>query len=370
MDKIKILHLFASWEKGGAEMWLLKFLEKFREDPRFDNHIGALFEQGRLKEQFEKLGIPVIDFNMRHSLDLAGRHQLRKCLLSEKYDIVHSHLLKTDLMLQMASVGLNSILVSTKHNNFYNAGFINRYVENLINRRFDHIFCVSEDVRKAVTRFGTVPVDKTEVVYPVHISQSDIPGDRQLFKGKKITVGTLGRLHPVKGLKYLLRAWPKVAKKAPGSRLIIAGPDVANHKSMLLKEITTGNKQLNISWPGEVEDIINYFSKIDIFCIPSVSEGFPLSVIEAMAAGKPVVGSDVGGITEQVVNMENGILFPVGDTDALAEALLFFAKDKSEIDKMGQKSLDFVIKKFNMEDSIEKIKNTYLNLCSGEKHSE
>ncbi len=366
VNKIKILHFFASWEKGGAEIWLLRFLEKFIKDNRFENHVGALYAKGVLKDKFKALGLPVINLNMKYLFDPKGISDLKRLLRTEQYDIIHTHLLKTDLVFQYATLNGGAKLVTTKHNNFYKAGFLNSIIENKINRNFDYIFCVSRDVYQAVTQAIRVPEEKIGIAYPIPVSKESIPVKRLTKDKTSLIIGTLGRLHPVKGLKYLLEAWPLVLKKAPQAKLLIAGPDSYNYKKVLLKKIQDKYITESISWLGEIEDIPAYFSKIDIFCTPSISEGFPLSVIEAMSAGKPVIASETGGIPEQVIHMQNGLLFKVGDINAIADAVLYFANNLYKIEEMGKKSIERVVENFNIENSIEKIKQVYLNLCPGE----
>jgi glycosyltransferase involved in cell wall biosynthesis len=139
-------------------------------------------------------------------------------------------------------------------------------------------------------------------------------------------VGTVSRAEPVKGLTHLIEAAAQVAAVRPDVRwLIVGGGSQMQQLQCLAKALGVVDR---IFFEGVREDIPDLLQAMDIFVLPSLSEGFPLAAMEAMASGRPVVCSRVGGLSWLVSHEESGLLVPPADPTALAESVLRLLEDR------------------------------------------
>ena len=142
------------------------------------------------------------------------------------------------------------------------------------------------------------------------------------------TFGFVGRLLDDKGIRTLVAAHRMLRRRIPDANLLIAGaPDPANPASVTETEARSWNDEVGITWLGHVTDIAAFWAKAHVAVLPSRREGFPLSLMEAAACGRALIASDVPGCRELVLHDQNGLLFPVDDVMALADAMTRLAAD-------------------------------------------
>jgi glycosyltransferase involved in cell wall biosynthesis len=164
---------------------------------------------------------------------------------------------------------------------------------------------------------------------------------------RRPVVGTLAVLEPRKGLRFLLEAAAQVKASGIDAEYRIAG------SGPLLEELRklTGDLGLGetVRFDGFVGDAARFLAEVDIFVMPSLFEGLGVSALEAMAAGKPVIATRVGGLTESVVDGVTGILVPPQDAAALAAAIARLVKDRVTAVEMGRRGAARVSESFTME---------------------
>jgi len=142
------------------------------------------------------------------------------------------------------------------------------------------------------------------------------------------TFGFVGRLLDDKGIRTLVAAHRLLRRRIPDANLLIAGaPDSANPASVTDAEARSWNDEVGITWLGHVADIAAFWAKAHVAVLPSRREGLPLSLMEAAACGRALIASDVPGCRELVLHDQNGLLFPVDDVTALANAMARLAAD-------------------------------------------
>ena len=145
----------------------------------------------------------------------------------------------------------------------------------------------------------------------------------------------MGRLEKRKGLRYLLDAYSRIKWDMPNIRLLVVGPGSPDNES---HGILSARALQDVEFIGPVsaEDLPRYYATADIFCSPATgAESFGIVLLEAMAAGKPVVVSDIEGYANIVTDQRQGILFPPKNSEALADALVRLIKDPSLRQRMG-----------------------------------
>jgi glycosyltransferase involved in cell wall biosynthesis len=185
------------------------------------------------------------------------------------------------------------------------------------------------------------------------------------IENKDIVIGTVAKLQPKKGIHILLNAAAPIIKKFPSIKFLIVGDD-ADTAGAYLKQLKSLVHQLNITehiiFSGYRDDIPQIMEVIDIFLFPSFSESFGRSLLEAMAASKPIIASNVGGIPEVVVDGETGMLIPPGNSTELAAAISYLLKNNNLRKKMGTKGRKRVEELFTMEKNVKSIEKLYIEL--------
>lgn len=174
---------------------------------------------------------------------------------------------------------------------------------------------VSEDLKRFITKNVGVPSERIKVIY----NGQDVLPRMALEKKRRLQdelglgedeqlVGMVGSLYPVKGHKYLLAAVPRILKAHPHTTFLIVGR--GELASQLKEEVKRSGLEKQVRFLGFREDVSALLSLMDIFVLPSLSEGLSIALLEAMTAGKPVIATSVGGNPEVVVDGETGFLVP------------------------------------------------------------
>lgn len=223
-------------------------------------------------------------------------------------------------------------------------------VERLFRRKTDHFIAVSPSVARDVARWVEVQPGKIHVV-PNAIDRSKhsciSPEHREKTRNvldlapRDIMILSVGRLHRQKGLRFLIEALPHLGKEAERFVTLIAGegPEREN-LSRLASEIVSPGRCVLL---GRRNDVPSLLSAADLFVLPSLWEGCPLVVLEVWAAGVPLIATDVPGTRDMVHNGENGLLIPVRNPDAIAEAIKQIRNDPDLGDRIiegGYRSLE------------------------------
>jgi len=163
-------------------------------------------------------------------------------------------------------------------------------------------------------------------------------GFRKKYSTGEHMILYLGRLHPMKGPQYLIRALPEVLRRVPDTTLILVGPDDQGYQSYLEKVVRDLCVSGNVRFTGPIyadQERMQAYSACDVFCLPSGYEGTSQSIFQAMAQGKPVVATNVGGIPSQVTHESEGLLVPYRDPSALASSILRLLEDPNLARKMS-----------------------------------
>jgi glycosyltransferase involved in cell wall biosynthesis len=167
-----------------------------------------------------------------------------------------------------------------------------------------------------------------------------------------LIVGGVGRLSPVKGYKYLIRGFSRIASGDASVKLLLVGE--GPEEPLLREEVTRNGVQDQVLFfPGGGE-LEKFLSIMDVFCLPSLHEGLGLSVMEAMAAGRCCIASDVGGISELIQHEEEGLLFPKASPEAVSESLERVLYDRQLAQRLASKARKKALREFSIKDSVKK----------------
>lgn len=184
---------------------------------------------------------------------------------------------------------------------------------------------------------------------------------RSIGAGEENLVTFVGRLEPSKGVAYLIRAFGSLRSRHPGSRLVIVGEGSAARVDALKRLVSGLGLTRDVSFLGRVgpEVLLNAYAASYVVVLPSLMEGFGLTLLESMAASKPCVASSVGGVPEIVRDGETGILVPPGDSSALAEALSRLLADPKLASTMGRNGGAHVRQEFSAAGMIKQTADLY-----------
>lgn len=265
--------------------------------------------------------------------DLRLAFRIREFLVQNKIDILHCHDYKSNFYGLLAA-GRIVPKVATNHNWLTSSVKSKIYclIDGLLIRFFDRIIAVSDEIKDKVRRYG-IGCGKIAVVYngidagrfSHEYDPADVRSELGISEGHKI-IGIVGSLTPEKGHSFLLSAAAAVLKEYKNIKFLIIGDGPLRRN--LEDQARMFGIQESIVFAGYRSDIPRVVSQIDIFVLCSLKEGLPMALLEAMAARKPVIASNVGAVPNVLKNMETGVLIEPGDPDSLKEAIISLLGDE------------------------------------------
>jgi glycosyltransferase involved in cell wall biosynthesis len=180
-----------------------------------------------------------------------------------------------------------------------------------------------------------------------------------------ITIGFAGRLLADKGIRALVQAHGLLRQRGERIDLLIAGnPDPANPASVSYEEAQAWGRQPGITWLGQIDDIVGLWRRCHVAVLPSHREGLPMSLMEAAACGRPMIAADAPGSREVVIDGKTGLLVPIEDPAALAEAIMLLASRADLRLQYGRAARELVLAKLSTAIVGRAIVDLYLGLAA------
>lgn len=351
---VKALFVIWSLETGGAERFLVSLI-KYLDKTKFKPTVCCLNWEGIWAKELEDIDVEVIALNKRGKFDIASFIRLFKIIKKGKFDIVNTHLWAADVLGRLAAILAGTpVIITTAQNVDVWKNFLHRFTDRLLSYRTTKLIAVSQEVKKYYNQAVGIPLNKI-VVIPNAIEMekfknvSDISYlyDEFLLKKEDIVFVCIGRLTGQKGQKFLLEAVSFIKDKYPQLRLILAGD--GEDKEELYNISGRLNLDGQVIFGGYRKDIPQILNLADALILPSLYEGLPVCVLEAMAAGKPVIATKAGGTPELINDGETGFLVPTENPQALSSAIekLVNLPDKGRM--MGAKGREVVMNRFSIE---------------------
>lgn len=361
----RIALLIESDGPGGAEVMLLHLAEEMRRRGHSVLHVGPEHGAGWLSGQFRELGFESATFSHRLPVDPACVRGLTRLFRARGIGVVHSHEFAMAVYGAAAARRVNAAHVITMHGGrYYAERWRRRAALRWAARRSNALVAVSRATGADLSK--TLGLDAKDVT----VVPNGIPfrsGSRARLRGELgvaddgLLIVAIGNLYPVKGHSVLLRALaelPRDASAAPW-HLAIAGRGGEESALRTLARETGLEQQIHLL--GFRSDVPDILAAADIFVMPSLSEGLPLALVEAMAASLPVIASDVGGIPEVAVPDREALLIAPGDAHALAAALARLLDDRALRASLGTAAHGRAIRDF----SIDRMGDAYERLYRG-----
>jgi len=328
---MRVLHVDPERAWGGGEVQVLALVSVLA--ARGHASTVAAHPEGPLALAAAAAGARIIPLGIANHFDVRAALVLRR--LAPGFDVVHFHTARAHALAPL-SRGRGARLVVTRRMDYVPAG--GPYVRFLYNRAVDAVIAISEGVRTALIRVG-VRAERIRVV-PSGIDARALaapPAARAAVRREwglgddEVAVVALGALEVRKGHAVLLAAAAGLASAAPRLRYVFCGEGRQAKALAGAAAALDGAARL----VGFRRDVAACLAAADIVALPSFQEGLGVAALEAMAAGRPVVASRVGGLAEAVVHEETGLLVPPGDPTALAAALARLARDPDLRARLG-----------------------------------
>ncbi len=370
--KIKVLHLRATNFYGGPERQIHRHALAARSTD-FEIQIGSFSEQGgrpALLDIAEQDGVPTKCFEVASAYDRRSAALVRDYLRTQQIAILATHDYRTNILGRMIVKGTDTRWVAfsrgwTRENfriRLYHA------LDKFILRFADHIVAVAGGQRDKLRRLG-IPGRKITVVHNAILPESfdaiepiDLKA-RFGFPPDSLIGIAGGRFSTEKGQGYLVDAAAAVIQRNPQVRFVLFGdgPDFEAIRSRIAK---LGLSE-QIVCPGFEKNLAGCLKSADLLVNPSLSEGLPNIVLEAMAMYVPVVATAVGGVPELVTNNESGLLVRATDVSGLTEAIMRLVDDASLRQSMAQEAYRVVTESFSFEQQCEKLVQVYRGVLAG-----
>jgi glycosyltransferase involved in cell wall biosynthesis len=348
---VRVAHLVISGDIAGGQLVALQLAHALR--ARGDDALFVSPGEGAFTERARADGFRVVTIDVGRLHRVRGAIALARLLRAERVDLLHTHTLAAANVLARIAARFSRVsVVSHLHieNHFRPATrFLLRGADNVSARLAARLVAVSEDTRRAYERQG-YPA-RIDVVYNGVALDGSAPAGIRSELGvapDAPLVGEVGRLCDVKGQRELIEALAQV----PDATAVLVGADLEEggaYQRKLEQIAATLGVRDRVIFAGRRSDVGDVLAALDVFALPSWTEGLPLVVLEAMARKRAVVATPVGGTSEVVVDGETGLLVPPRDPDALAAALRRLLEDAELRRRLGEAAYARVREHFSAE---------------------
>ncbi len=377
LSKQQIVFVHGSLGMGGAEILRISVLDEMVRR-KANVRVVVLRQPGELADRVRKLGVQVDVLSNRGGLfDLPGVLRLAKYFRQHRPQIVQSSQFLTNLHTRLACwFSRVPIHIIEEHGIYKWKRWYHRLLDRWVNARAAGVIACSQRVAESAAQDLGLPVNQVHVVHncvghdhleegqPIdqyQLRQSLVGGDQP----PKRLVGIVGTLRWEKGHKYLLQAWKHLYEQKvldEHDHLLIAGDGPMGRE---LQELARG--LTNVHFLGTVSDTRRLLAALDLFVLPSINEGFGIAIIEAMAAGVPVISTRSGGIPEIITPFETGVLVEPKNRVELANAIEFALMNREKSFEMAEKGREKVAQCFIPKAYVDRLAEVYRQLSEPSK---
>lgn len=367
--KQRIIHTISAHDVFGPEKTIINESRELLQKG-YDVLIVLIHPKGDfpLLARIKKENIPCFHLISDYKFDLPGLVRLMGLLIKTKCTLVHSHGYKADIISLITSRILKIPIITTIHG-WTKEDFKVRLYEKIqafFWRFFDLILCVSESYMHQALKLGIeknklillhngivisdYQIDDSDKIKQSFINEHGIPKDNFI-------VGIIGRLSIEKGHKYFLEAACEVLQQNAHVSFVIIGDGI--ERNNIEHFIMNSPYKANFYVLGHVYDMKKAYAALDAVVIASLREGLPNVLLEAMACGKPIVATKVGGIPEVVTNNQNGFLVPPEDSMGLANAMAALIQDQNTRERFVAEAKRTILARFSFEHRMKRITDIY-----------
>jgi len=369
---LKVLHLYAGTRFWGPDRQLLQLYEALRAEGVamttcvLYRHGPGLPEVHPLVARARERGWPAEQINVQARLSWPAIRAITHRVREEGFSVVHSHEYKSNLYGCLAArlAGARRVASVRGYTDRTLALRFYKRFDLLTLHAFDGIIAVSEHLRQWLIRHG-LPAARIVTAHdaldlaPFTMNMTTRAEVRLRFgiRDTQFVITTVGRLSREKGHCCLLKAAQSILNEYPDARFMIVGDGPL--RGQLEQQARSLGINAAVIFAGYQADVAGFLGASDLFVLPSLREGTPNALLEAMALAKPVVVSRVGGVPEIVQDGETGFLVPPQDPDSVAQAVLALMRDSNRAAAMGQRARQVIEQDFSVQRLARKIVAVY-----------
>ena len=359
---IRVGFVLHSMHIAGAEVLVAETIRRL--ESRIEPMVFCLDLVGPLGGRLQREGVPVMAFGRRPGFDFSVSKRMAKEIRERRVEVIHAHQYTPFFYSAIAAqlAGARPRVIFTEHGRHFpdvvstRRRLVNRWI---LDRLADHVNAVCEFSARSLSQVDGFSRDRIEVIpngvdLPRYGREADIAGLRQRLglDPTRRYVTTIARFHPVKDHRTLFHAFAEVAPLRRDVDLLLAGDGALRETlELLARDLKIASRVHFLGVRGDVADLLR---ASDVFALTSVSEAASITLLEAMAAGLPVVVTAVGGNPEIVRDGVDGLLAPRGDSHAVAKALVRVLDDGRLAYNMGQAGTERVRTTYRLDDTVER----------------
>jgi glycosyltransferase involved in cell wall biosynthesis len=375
--RCNLLYVFDNMEFGGGERVFAQIINRL--SVKKYKIMVACLPTGTFIEKIEGSGTQIRSVDMRNRFNPGVILQLSSLIKKEKVDIVHSQGARADFFARMAAklAGAPNVVSTVPMPvEGFDVNPIRKIVYKIFNRfseRFvDRFMVVSGALEKMMIEKHRIEPQRVVKIYngiekdDFCITDDEIACKRADFRnnsgfgGDIPVIGVIGRLVWQKGFEYFIEAIPEVLEKFKAARFVLVGEgELEDELKLKSKRLKLENKIFFTGFRNDIKDIL---ASVDIFVMPSLLEGLPVVLLEAMAMGKPIIATDIDGINEVLENGKTGLLIPPKAPEALSEAIVNMLSHRDQAHQMGINARRVVEERFGVNIMVEKVEEVYEEL--------
>jgi glycosyltransferase involved in cell wall biosynthesis len=365
--KPNVLFIIDSFEQGGSERQALQLLRQLHESGQVRVRLACLQDRGSLKQEAEQLGIGEIhEYPLTSFYDLNFAKQLRRFIRYVKenqIDVVHTHCFYTNIFGMTGGflAGVPARVTSKGETDGFRTSTqkrVERMSFTLGHRVIANCLVVQDmliregvNPKRIIQHYNGLDLDRLKI--PRGVSRDDARKKFGLPQGRRFISIVANLRNPVKDHPVFLRAAARVRQVVPDAAFVIAGEgELMPGLRRLAAELGIAD---DVHFIGRCDDVATLLHASNAGALSSKAEGFANAILEYMAAGLPVVATDVGGVREAIVEGETGYIVPSGDDEQMATRLIQVLADDDSARAMGARGRDIVAEKFS---SAHHLRNT------------
>ncbi len=351
---------------GGLERVVIDLAKNV--SSRYNPYTICIHNKGEQAKELTSNMLPVVPLNERKKrlTNYTSFLKIRKIIIEENIKVVHTHntgpLLSSALA--VAFLKRKPVFIHTDHARKYPDKARYMIGEKLASYLVDKIIAVSEETKENLIRFEKISPSKIDIINNgINKAKYDIQIDKEMklreigVEGFDYHIGLGVVLTEQKGIRYLIDAMPCILQIYPRTALIIAGDGPIRRD--LEEQVSVKGLKYNTFFLGMRDDIPDLLQLLDIYVLPSEWEGLPLVILEAMAAKRCILTTNVGGIPIAIRSGHNGILVPPKDSDALSKAITTLLADKQYRDNLALRAYDDFINNFSVDKMVSSYEQYY-----------
>lgn len=372
----RVLHLINNFEIGGTERQAVELLKRLNTD-RYDLRLAAIRVMGSLYQEISTLFPRVTEFPLTSFCNANAVSQylrLRSWMAGQQIDILHAHDFYAGMLGVIAAQNTGvQIIVSQRHLQLSDRA-VHIWGERFKNRLAHRIIVNSEAIRDRILASSRVSPDKivlirNAVTFSEPAPSFDATHDalcRELgVKTNVRIVGIVAKLRPEKGHRFFIDAARRIAHSLDDVHFVLVGDGPLRHKIELQAQQSGLGDRVHLL--GDRMDASRLYAGFDVAVLASLHEGFPNAVLEAMAAGVPVVATAVGGVTELIRDGKTGYLVNSGDAEGLARRIAFALQDRTGRARIAERGRRFVMDSFGAQRMVQAVQGLYDELMERNK---